>query len=222
MDTCPSHVEVSTNKGAHIGDFISNILTEIIGDLRNDRGIHAVQRTSQRCILKDHCFQRNVTGSLADTQQRTVNCRCTVEPCCGCICNGFIEVIMAVPLQLLTGDIGVMLQTVDDTGDASGHSCFRIRHAVTHGITGTDLNGNTGLTGELLQFIDKRNHKTVKISAGNILQMAARLDAHIQCIGNSSQVIVKNLLPVHLHLFEDVVVAAADQDTGLLNTHILN
>ena len=45
--------------------------------------------------------------------------------------------------------------------------------------------------------------------------MAARDDAGLKRLGHGGKIIVHGLLARHLHLLEDVVVAAADENTGL-------
>ena len=118
---------------------------------------------------KNHSLQGNVAGTLADTQKRTVDGAGAVEPGGGRVGNGFIEVVMSVPLQKLTGHIGVMLQTVDDTRNASGQRRLGVGHAVAHGIAGTDLHRDARLPGEFLQLIYKRHDEAVKVRPGDVL-----------------------------------------------------
>ena len=216
MNTCPGHIEGRTYKGCHRWDLIADVLLEEVRNLRDHRGIHAIQRAPQGRVLKHHGFQRHISGPLTNTQQGAVNRAGAVQPGRGGIGNRLVEIIMAVPLQAFAGHIGIVLQAVDNTGNTAGHGSFRIGNAVAHGVAGPDLHRNTGLPAQLLQFIDKGNHKTVEIGTGNILQMAAGNNAGIEGILHRTKVIIHALRAGHLHFLEDVIVRAGNQDTGFL------
>ncbi len=114
-----------------------------------------------------------------------------------------------------------MLQTVNDTGYGPGHSGFRIGNTVAHGIAGPDLYRDACFPAQLLQLIDKRNHEAVKIGPGDIFQVAAGNNTGCKGILDGAQIIVHALLPGHLHLLEDVVIGAGNQNAGLLDAQIL-
>ena len=127
-----------------------------------------------------------------------------------------------MPLQLFAGNIGIVLQAIDNARDASRQSNLGIRNTVTHGVAGANLDRNTSLMAHIHQLIYKRNDKTVEIGSCDILQMAARNNTSLKGIGNRFQVIIHDLAARHLHLFENMVVGAADQNTGLLDVQIAN
>ena len=115
-----------------------------------------------------------------------------------------------------------MLQAVNNTGNAAGHSCFRVGNAVAHGITGPDLYGDPGFPAQLLQLIDKGNHEAVEVGTGNVFQMAAGNDTGGKGILDGTQVIVHALGSCHLHLLEDMIIRAGHQNAGLLDTQFLD
>ena len=104
-----------------------------------------------------------------------------------------------------------MLQAVDDAGHAARQGDFRVRHAVAHGVAGADAHGDARVARHLHQFIDKGHHETVEVGAGDVLQMAARHDAGLEGLPHRFQILLHRLRAGELHLFEDVVVAAADE-----------
>ena len=129
---------------------------------------------------------------------------------------------MSVPFQIFAGNIGVVLQAVDDTGHASGHGGLGVGHAVAHGVAGANLHRDSCLPGQLLQLIDEGHHEAVEIGAGDILQMAAGHNSGIEGILHHSQVVLHALAAVHLHLIEDVIVGAGHQNTRLPDAQILH
>ena len=129
---------------------------------------------------------------------------------------------MTVPFQAFAGNICIVLQTVNDTCNRAGHGSFGIGNAVAHCIAGTDLNRNTCLAAQSLQLIDKGNNESIEVCSGDVLQMAARDDTCIESILNGTQIVVQTLLTGHLHFFEDVIVGAADQNTGFLNAKVFD
>ena len=112
------------------------------------------------------------------------------------------------------------LQAVDDAGHAARQRRLRVGDAVAHGIAGTDLDRYAGPARELLQLVDKRHDKAVKICACYVLKVAARNDAGLKRLGHGRKIVVHCLLARHLHLLEDVVVAAADQNAGLTDAEV--
>ena len=125
-----------------------------------------------------------------------------------------------MPFEALARHVGILLQTVDDAGHAARQRRLRVGNAVAHGVARADLDWDARLARELLQLVDKRHHETVKVGARNILEVAARDDAGLKRVGHGGEVIVHGLTARHLHLLEDVVVAAADEDTRLADAEV--
>ena len=197
-------------------------MLEEIGDLGDDGGVHAVQGAAQGGVLEDHGLQGHVAGPLADAEQGAVDGAGTVEPGGGGVGDGLVEVVVAVPLQALAGHVGVVLQAVDDTGHGPGHGGLGVGNTVAHGVAGADLDGDTGLLAQGLELIDEGDHEAVEIGPGDVLQMAAGDDTGIEGVLDDAQVVVQALLTGHVHLLEDVVVGAADQNAGLLDAKVLD
>ena len=125
-----------------------------------------------------------------------------------------------MPFEALARHVGVLLQAVDDTGHAARQRRLRVGDAVAHGVARADLDRDARLARELLQLVDKRHHETVKVGARNVLKVAARDDPGLKRVGHGGEVIVHGLTARHLHLLEDVVVAAADEDTRLADAEV--
>ena len=129
---------------------------------------------------------------------------------------------MAVPFQIFALHAGIVLQTVDDAGDAAGQGHLRVGDTVAHGVTGPDADGDLGLVGKLHQLVDEGHHEAVKVSTGDVLQMAPGHDPGVKGVLHRGQIVVQRLPAGHLHFLEDVVVAARHQNTGLLDAKILH
>ena len=107
---------------------------------------------------------------------------------------------------MLTGDIGIMLQAVDVTGNGPGHGSFRVGDAVAHGIAGPDLYGDPGFLAQILQLIDKGNHEAVKICPGDILQMTTGDHSGVEGILDGTEIVIQTLTSGHLHFLENMIV----------------
>ena len=54
VDACTGDVEVPAHEGRHGGDVIANLVLEVVGDLCDGGGVHAVQRATERGVFKHH------------------------------------------------------------------------------------------------------------------------------------------------------------------------
>ena len=221
MDAGSCHIEGTSHKGRHRRNLVSDLFLEILRNVRDRRGIHAVQGSAQRRVLKAHGLQRDIARALPDAQQRTVHGAGAVEPCRAGIGDGLVEIVVSVPLQILAFHIRVMLQAVDNAGHASGQSHFRIGHAVAHGVAGADTHWNARVLAHVHELIDKGHHKPVKVRAGNVFEVAARHDAGLKGQGHGFQIHFHSLGAGFLHLLEDVIIAAAHQNAGFPDAHVL-
>ena len=129
---------------------------------------------------------------------------------------------MAVPFQIFALHAGIVLQTVDDAGDAAGQGHLRVGDTVAHGVAGPDTDGDLGLVGKLHQFIDEGHHEAVKVRTGDILQMASGHDPGVKGVLHRGQIVVQRLPAGHLHFLEDVVVRAGDQNAGFLDAKVMH
>ena len=129
---------------------------------------------------------------------------------------------MAVPFQIFALHAGIVLQTVDDAGNAAGQGHLRVGDTVAHGVAGPDTDGDLGLVGKLHQFIDEGHHEAVKVRTGDILQMASGHDPGVKGVLHRGQIVVQRLPAGHLHFLEDMIVAAGHQNTGLLDAKVLH
>ena len=220
VDAGAGHVEVAAHEGGHHRNVVANLLVEVVGDLSDHGGVHAVEGATQRGVLHHHGLQRDVARALADAQQRAVHRGSAVEPGRRGVRHRLVEVVVAVPLQHLAGHVGVLLQAVDDARHAPGQCHLAVRHAVAHGVAGPDLDGNPRVHAHLLKLIDKGHHEAVEIRAGDVLQVAAGHHARLEGVRHGGEVVIHGLLAGHLHLFEDVVVAAGHQDARLLDAQV--
>ena len=222
MDACTGDVEVPTHKGRHGGDVIADLVLEVVGDLGDGGGVHAVQRATERGVFKHHGLQRHIAGALTDAQHGTVHAAGAVQPGGGGVGNGLVEVIVAVPFQIFALHAGIVLQTVDNAGDAAGQGHLCIGDAVAHSVAGPDTDGDLGLVGKLHQLVDEGHHEAVKVRTGDVLQMASGHDPGVKGVLHRGQIVVQRLPAGHLHFLEDVVVAARHQNTGLLDAKVLH
>ena len=220
MDTSARGVEVAPDERRHRRDVVADLVLEVVGDLGDDRRVHAVERAAQRRILEHHRLERDVARALADAQQRAVDRARAVEPRGRGVDDGLVKVVVPVPLEALARHVGVLLQAVDDAGHAARQRRLRVGDAVAHGVARADLDRDARLTRELLQLVDKRHDKAVKVGARDVLEVAARDDPGLKRIGHGGKVVVHGLLSGHFHLLEDVVVAAADEDARLADAEV--
>ena len=99
MDTRTCYIEIFSDKRRSGRQLVADFLLIIFGHLCNHCRVHAVKSSPKLCIFKNHRLQRCVSGTLADTKQRTVNTTGTIKPCRRGIDNGLIEIIMSVPFD---------------------------------------------------------------------------------------------------------------------------
>ena len=220
MDAGARDVEVAPDERRHRRDAVADLVLEVVGDLGDDRRVHAVERAAQRRVLEHHRLERDVARALADAQQRAVDRACTVEPRGRGIDDRLVKVVVPVPLEALARHVGILLQAVDDAGHAARQRRLRVGDAVAHGVARADLDRDARLARELLQLVDKRYDKAVKIGARDVLEVAARDDAGLKRVGHGGEVVVHGLTAGHLHFLEDVVVAAADEDARLADAEV--
>ena len=195
-------------------------MLEIIRDLGDDGWVHAVERAAQRRVLEHHRLERDIARALANAEQGAVDRARAVEPRGRGVDDRLVKVVVPVPLKALARHVGILLQAVDDARHAARQRRLRVGDAVAHGVARADLDRDARLPRELLQLVDKRHDKAVKIGARDILQVAARHDARRERIRHGRKVIVHGLTARHLHFLEDVVVAATDEDARLTDTEV--
>ena len=222
VDAGAGGVELAAHEGRHHRDVIADLVVEIPGDVGDGGGVHAVQAAAQAGVLHHHGLQRDVAGALADAQQRAVHRAGAVQPRRGGVGHGLVEVVVAVPLQHLAGHVGIVLQAVDDAGHAAGQGHLGIRHAIAHRVAGANLHGNARVLAHLHQLVHEGHHEAVEVRPGDVLQVAAGHDPGLKGVRDGLQVVFHALLAAHLHLLEDVVVAAGHQNARLADAQVLH
>ena len=222
MNPRAGDIEVASHKGRHGRNIVADLVLVVVCDLGDHRRIHAVQGAAQRGIFHHHRLQRHVSGALADAEERAVHAAGAVEPGCRGIGDRLVEVVMTVPFKVLALHAGIVLQTVDDAGNAARQRDLGIRHAVTHGVAGPDAHRDSRLIRELHQLVDKGHHKAVEVRPCHVFQVAAGHDAGIEGILHGGKVHLHGFPARLLQFLEDVIVAAGDQDAGLPDAQILD
>ena len=220
VDAGARHVEIPADERRHRRNVVVQLLPVVFADLGDHRRVHAVHRSAQRSVLHDHRFERHVSGALPDAEQRAVDRARAVEPCRGRVGDRLIKIVVAVPFEHFARHVRIMLQTVDDARHAARQRDFGIRHAVAHRIAGANPHRDARIARHLHQLVDERHDKAVKVRARNVLQMAARHDARLECAGNGSEILIHRLLACHLQLPEDVIVAARNEDAGFTDAEV--
>ena len=129
---------------------------------------------------------------------------------------------MAVPLEILALHAGIMLQAVDNAGDAARQRDLGVRHAVAHCVAGPDAHRDPRLIRKLHQLIDKGHHKAVEVRPRHILQVAARHDAGLKRVLHGRKVHLHGFPAGLFQFLEDVIVAAGDQNAGLPDAQIFD
>ena len=190
---------------------------EIICNFSNHFQAHSPIIANQLCIFHRHCLQRAIAGTLTNPQKRTVNTRSTIQPGSCCIDYHLMEIIMAMPLQQLRWHACIKSQAIYDASYASRQRCTRIRHSIPHSITHTDFDRHTRFLHNAHQFRHKGNHKAIKISPGNILQMTPRANAIGNGILYNSQIFIHRLLTGQPHLIKNMIIGAGNKDSRFLN-----
>ena len=186
---------------------------EIAGDVGNGGKVHAVVRAAQGGVFDRHRFERAVARTLADAEQGTVDRARAVQPRRGGVGDDFIKIVVAVPFQHFAGHFRMVVQSVYDALHAAGKGCTRIIHAEAHRVAHADLDRDPALARKFHQFVGKRHDETVKVGAGDVFEVAARLDTVRKRALYDAEVFVHRLGAGQIHLFEDVIVGTAHEDT---------
>ena len=186
----------------------------------DDRGVHAIQRSTQLRILKYHCLKRCISGTLTDSKQCAVDAGRAIQPCSRRVVDCLIEIIVSVEFDQFARHTGMCGKSVNDARDTSRyHGTWEI-HAISHRVTDTHLDRDLILIHQFHEFQTERDHKTIDIRTRDVLQMAAWADPGLQTFTDDTQVQVHNFASRHLHLIENMIIRAADQDTGLTQSEI--
>jgi len=98
VNTCTGSIEIASHKGVVVGDFVAQLLGEIVGDVGNGRGVNAVVVTHEANVLDDEPFYWGVACTFAKTQKSAVCSRTAIEPGGSSIDEHLVKVIVAMPL----------------------------------------------------------------------------------------------------------------------------
>ena len=69
MDAGTCKVEVSPDERSVGRKLVTCLFYEVIGNLSDDAGVHTIKVSAQGSVLDDHGLERDVTGTLADTEE---------------------------------------------------------------------------------------------------------------------------------------------------------
>ena len=222
MDAGSGAVEGAADKRRARRHDVADVLFKELRNVGDGGKVHAVLRAAQLRVFDRHGLQRAVAGALADAQQRAVDRRAAVEPGRVGVGHDLVKIVVAVPFQPAGGHVRIVPQAVHDARHRPGQRNAGEGHAVAQRIAGADLDADAALLGKVHQFRGKRHHKTIKVRARDVLKVAAGTDAVVQRRAHNAQVLVHRLAAGHVHLFEDVVVRAGDQDARFLQAHLLD
>ena len=91
-----------------------------------------------------------------------------------------------MPFDQLMRHTCVGMDCVNDTLYTTGNNGTGIVDTVSHGIAGPDLDGDLILLHQFHQFQAERNHITVDIRSGDILQMTSGADPLLQAVTDNA------------------------------------
>ena len=155
-------------------------------------------------------------------KQRPVHRPAAVKPGGGAVHHDLVEVVVAVPLQQVAGNPGVVDHGPHQLGHAPGQGGAGIGHAVAHGVAQAELDVDAALFPQLHQLQGKGHAKAVDVGPGDVFQMAPGFDPHLQGRLDDAQVLVQGLAPVPVELQKDMIVRHGGEDAGLLEAHLLH
>ena len=178
VDAGAGGVEVLAHEGIAGRDVIVQLPLEVLGDLGDHPGVDAVGAALEGDVLDEHAFDGGVAGALAEAEQGAVHRGAAVEPGGGAVDHDLVEVVVAVPFQQVAGDAGVVDHGPHQLGHAPGQGGAGIGHPVAHGVAQPDLDVDAALLAQLHQLDGKGHAEAVDVRPGDVLQMAAGLDAH--------------------------------------------
>ena len=115
-----------------------------------------------------------------------------------------------------------MRQTVHDARNRTGKSRPGVGNAVAHRVARTDLDRNAVFLGQMLERFRKRYNKTVEVRTGNVLEMAAGRDAHVQHFLDNAEIFVHRGAAGQTHFVVDMVVGAAHENAGFADAEGLD
>ncbi len=184
VDPRSGYIEILAYKRCSGRNLITDFLLIILCQLCDHCGIHTVQIAFQLGILKNHCFQRRISGTLANAKKRSIDTGTAVKPCSSGIAHRLIKVVMPMPFNQLMGHACMGMNGIDNPLHTSGNHGPRKVDPISHGIAGPDLNGDPVFLHQLHQLQTKRNNIPVNIGSGNILQVTAGTDPLVQTFLN--------------------------------------
>ena len=98
--------------------------------------------------------------------------------------------------------------TVDDAGYGARNNSARVVDTVAHCITAADLDRDTVLVAQLHEFKTEGNDVAVNIGSGNVLEVAAGADTHLQTLLDDREIMLHRFAACHMHLIENMIVRA--------------
>ena len=100
----------------------------------------------------------------------------------------------------------IVHESVYDTGNAAWKGCAGVGNTVAHRVAGAYLYRDARFLAELVQLGRKRNDKAVKIGAGDVLKVAAGVDAAVENVLDYAEVLIERLCAGKSHLLVYMVV----------------
>ena len=222
VDAGPGDVELGADKGIVGGDLEVHLPPDVVGDLRDHRGVDPVVVAVELDVLEDEAFDRRVSRALADAHQGAVGAAAAIEPRRRGVDQGLVEVVVAVPLEQVPGHARVLDEGPDDLVHASGQGRTGIGDPVAHGVAEADLDVDAALLAQFHQLDGKGDHEAVDVRPGEILEMAPGDDPRLEDGAHHVEIHLHGLLACDAQLEEDVIVRHRREDARLLEAHLLD
>ena len=127
---------------------------------------------------------------------------------------------MCPPLQQLRREAAVVAQAVDYAGHAAGHGGAGVGHAVTHRVAGAYLDGQAALLGQEHQFLRKGDHKAVKIGAGDILKMTARVNSAVKHAFHNAEIFIESFCSGESHFLIYVIIRTGNKNSSFTDSEL--
>jgi len=139
VDARPGDVELGAHEGVVGRDLEVHLPPDVIGDLRDHRGVDPAVFAVQLDVLEDEGLDGRVARALPDAHQGAVGAAAAVEPGRRGVDQCLVKVVVTVPFQEFARNARIVDEGPDKFIDAPGQGGAGISYAVTHGIAKPDL-----------------------------------------------------------------------------------
>ena len=222
MDAGAGGVALEPDEGVVVGDGGVDDVAVVVGDFGDDAGVDAAGAPLEPDVLHDGALERRIAGALAEAHEGGVERRDAVVPGHDGVRVDLVEVVVAMPLELLAGHPQLLVERIADLRDAPRQDGAGIGEAIAHRVAETDLDGDAALLRQLHQLLRKRQAEPVDVRARDVLEVAPRHNAVRERLLHRRQVVVHHLAARLLQLEEDMVVRDGREDARLAQPQLLD